>query len=51
MGFYTKVLADSRTLNGSRLTTVEMVYPRMVHAEALRHRAFSPNVASSNRCR
>lgn len=45
--FGVKVLADSISITGSRLTTVEMTYPRFVHSEHLRHRAFSPNVASS----
>lgn len=46
-GFSARVLADSVSPNGSRLTTIEMVYPRMVHSEHLRHRSHSFNVASS----
>jgi thymidylate synthase ThyX len=45
--FNAKVLADSTNLCGNRLITMEMTYPRFVHAEHLRHRMFSFNVASS----
>jgi thymidylate synthase ThyX len=46
--FEVKILADSMSAeNKSRLTTALMTYPRMVHSEHLRHRAFSFNVASS----
>lgn len=47
--FACEVLADSIPASGigSRLTTVLMRYPRIVHAEHLRHRLFSFNVASS----
>lgn len=31
----------------SRLTTMEITYPRCIHAEMLRHRVFSRNTASS----
>jgi hypothetical protein len=41
------ILADSVTPFGDRLTTMKMVYPRFVHAEHLRHRAFSFSVGSS----
>lgn len=47
MGFAVKILADSVTLNGKRLTTVEGTYPRLVHAEVMTHRQFSRNAASS----
>ncbi len=42
-----KIIADSMTHQGERLTTMVMVYPRMVHAEHLRHRCFSFSAASS----
>lgn len=45
--FNAKVLADSTNLCGNRLITMEMTYPRFIHAEHLRHRMFSFNVASS----
>lgn len=47
MSFSARVLCDSVSVNGSRLTTVEMTYPRIIHSEHTRHRAFSFNVASS----
>ena len=50
MGFSVDILADSQPVNCGpecRLTTIEMKYPRIVHAEHLRHRMFSFNVASS----
>jgi len=45
--FSAKVLADSTNLCGNRLITMEMTYPLIIHAEHLRHRMFSFNVASS----
>lgn len=42
-----KILADSITDGGSRLTTWEWTYPRMIHAEVMTHRALSKNAASS----
>ena len=47
MTFSAKILADSTNTLGNRLLTMEMTYPRFVHAEHLRHRMFSFNVASS----
>jgi thymidylate synthase ThyX len=47
MTFSAKILADSTNVLGNRLITMEMTYPRFVHAEHLRHRMFSFNVASS----
>jgi len=48
LGFEVKVLADSlSTVNNSRLTTLMMTYPRIIHSEHLRHRMFSFNAASS----
>jgi len=48
MGFEVKVLADSlSTVTNSRLTTLMMTYPRIIHSEHLRHRMFSFNAASS----
>jgi hypothetical protein len=45
--FSAKVLADSTNTCDNRLTTMELTYPLIVHAEHLRHRMFSFNVASS----
>ena len=43
-----KVIADSYNVhNGSRLTTMELYYPRFIHAEFMTHRMFSRNASSS----
>lgn len=42
-----KVIKDSINENKNRLTTLELIYPRFIHAEMLRHRLFSRNVESS----
>lgn len=42
-----KILKDSITDGGNRLTTWEWTYPRMIHAEIMTHRALSKNSASS----
>jgi hypothetical protein len=43
-----RVVAHSLNVaTGDELVTMEWTYPRMVHAEALRHRALSRNAASS----
>lgn len=47
MGFDAKVLADSRSPAGHRLTTLEATFPRFVLAEFNTHRVFSRNSASS----
>jgi len=47
MGFNATVLADSRSPHGVRLTTFSVSYPRIIHAEMLRHRMFSRCAASS----
>ena len=47
MAYRVKILADSIGLNGVRLTTWELTYPRFVHAELMTHRLFSRNSASS----
>lgn len=41
------ILADSISPEGVRLTTFELVYPRMILAELNTHRVFSKNSASS----
>jgi Thymidylate synthase complementing protein len=47
MGFEAKVLADSISPAGHRLTTLEATFPRFVLAEFNTHRVFSRNSASS----
>lgn len=47
MGYSTKILLDSISPGGRRITTWELTYPRMVHAELMTHRLFSRNSASS----
>lgn len=42
-----KIIADSISVNGDRLTTFELEYPRFIHAEFMTHRLFSRNAASS----
>lgn len=42
-----KVIADSISPDGVRLTTFELEYPRFIHAEFMTHRLFSRNAASS----
>lgn len=44
--FLAKILADS-AIPSSRITTVELTYPRIIHSEFMTHRAFSRNSASS----
>jgi thymidylate synthase ThyX len=47
MGFDAKVLADSVSPAGHRLTTLEATFPRFILAELNTHRVFSRNSASS----
>lgn len=48
MGYACRVLADSLNAEtGDRVATMLVTYPLMVHAEFLRHRAFSYSVASN----
>ena len=42
-----KVIADSVNSNRVRLTTLELVYPKFIHAEFMTHRVFSRNASSS----
>ena len=41
------VIADSVSQDGMRLTTLQLRYPRFVHAEFMTHRVFSRNASSS----
>lgn len=47
MAYAAKIVLDSVTKAGDRLTTMEATFPRMVLAEFNTHRAFSRNSASS----
>lgn len=42
-----KIIADSISPLGDRLTTMELSYPRFIHGELMTHRVFSRNAASS----
>lgn len=42
-----KIIADSVSPEGYRLTTMQLRYPRFVHAEFMTHRVFSRNASSS----
>jgi thymidylate synthase ThyX len=47
MPYSARVLLDSLSPAGVRLTTVEARYPRFIHSEMMTHRVFSRNAASS----
>lgn len=48
MTFQARVLADSQhPYVNSRLTTMELTYPRCIHSEVMTHRMFARNSASS----
>jgi thymidylate synthase ThyX len=42
-----KVIEDSISEHGVRLTTLQLCYPRFIHAEFMTHRVFSRNASSS----
>lgn len=42
-----EIVADSVNIQGDRLTSVVLTYPRMIHAEMMTHRMFSRNASSS----
>jgi len=42
-----KVIEDSVAYHGKRLTTLQLRYPRFIHAEFMTHRVFSRNASSS----
>ncbi len=42
-----KIIADSITEDGNRLTTMQLLYPRFIHSEFMTHRVFSRNASSS----
>lgn len=47
MPYNARILLDSATPDGHRLTTFIVTYPRFVHAELMTHRVLSRNAASS----
>jgi hypothetical protein len=47
MSISARVVADSMSPDGRRLTTFVLTYPRFIHAEFMTHRVFSRNAASS----
>lgn len=42
-----QIIADSISPDGIRLTTMQLRYPRFIHAEFMTHRTFSRNASSS----
>jgi hypothetical protein len=42
-----KIIADSMSKFGTRMTTFELEYPRFIHSELMTHRMLSKNAASS----
>lgn len=42
-----KIIEDSISQEGKRITTFQLMYPRFIHAEVLTHRVFSRNASSS----
>lgn len=42
-----KIIADSISDSGKRITTLQLVYPRFIHSEFMTHRVFSRNASSS----
>ena len=47
MTFEATVILDSISAEGARLTTMQLRYPRFIHAELMTHRVFSRNASSS----
>ena len=47
MSISARVVADSISPSGKRITTFVLTYPRFIHAEFMTHRVFSRNAASS----
>ncbi len=42
-----KIIEDSISQEGKRLTTLQLIYPRFIHSELMTHRVFSRNASSS----
>lgn len=47
MSYEVKIIADSTGPNNVRLVTMQLTYPRYIHAEFMTHRVFSRNASSS----
>lgn len=47
MTYSVKIIADSISKQGARITTLQCTYPRYIHAEVMTHRKFSRNASSS----
>lgn len=47
MPIQAKVIADSISASYNRITTLQLIYPRFIHAELMTHRMFSRNASSS----
>lgn len=47
MSISAKIILDSKTTSGVRVTTFELRYPRYIHADLMTHRVFSRNASSS----
>lgn len=47
MNITAKIIQDSISPDGVRITTMELEYPRFIHSEFMTHRVFSRNAASS----
>lgn len=47
MNILAKVIEDSISEDGIRLTTFQLCYPRFIHSEFMTHRVFSRNASSS----
>ncbi len=46
-GISATIILDSINESGNRLTTFELVYPRIIHSEVMTHRMLSKNAAST----
>lgn len=42
-----EIILDTKSPRGKTITTMELTYPRFIHAELMTHRVFSRNAASS----
>lgn len=47
MTIQAKIIEDSISFEGKRITTFQLLYPRFIHAELMTHRVFSRNASSS----
>ena len=47
MSVESKIIADSISSSGKRITTMVIKYPRFIHSEFMTHRVFSRNASSS----